>query len=76
MPFAIPANAQAEQRETHIPWRVQVIKNRDGDFLISLNRISSPAFLILIKRKLPSLTAHIIINEDIIILPRFILLES
>ena len=76
MPFAIPANAHAEQSEIHIPWSVHVIKNREGDFFISLNRISSPAFLILINKKLPSLVAHIIINKDIIRLPKLKLFES
>ena len=47
--------------ETHIPCKDHAKKNLVGDCLISLNLLSSPAFLILKKRKVPSLTAQTII---------------
>ena len=56
--------AHAEQIETHIPCKVQVIKNLVGEGLISLNLLSSPAFFILKNKKLPNLIAHTIINKD------------
>jgi hypothetical protein len=62
--------AQAEHIETQVPCKVHVIKNLVGEGLISLNLLSSPASLILKNKKLPSLTAHIIINNDKIRLPK------
>ena len=47
--------------ETHIPCNDHAKKNLVGETLISLNLLSSPAFFILKKRKLPSLTAQQII---------------
>jgi hypothetical protein len=44
-----------------MPWRDHAIKNLVGESLISLNLLSSPAFFILKKRKIPSLTAQKII---------------
>ena len=56
--------AHAEHKETHVPCKVQVIKNLVGEGLISLNLLSSPSFLILKNKKLPNLIAHTIINKD------------
>ena len=58
-------SAHAEHIETHIPCRVQVIKNLVAEVLISLNLLSSPAFLILKNKKLPSRIAQIIIAPAI-----------
>tara|TARA_B000000565_G_scaffold203690_1_gene157231 strand:- start:14 stop:229 length:216 start_codon:yes stop_codon:yes gene_type:complete len=52
-----------EQKETHIADIFHTKKNLVKDILSSLNLLSSPAFLILKNKKLPSLTAQIIINE-------------
>ena len=57
--------------ETHIPCNDHAKKNLVGDCLISLNLLSSPAFLILKKRKLPSLTAQTIIAIPKIKFKRF-----
>ena len=65
----IPVNAQSEQIETHVAWRVQVMKNLEGDDLILLNLLSSPSFWILKNKKTPNLIAHIKINIDKIRLP-------
>ena len=44
-------NADNEQSETHIPCKVQVIKNRVAEGLINLNLLSSPALQILKNKK-------------------------
>jgi hypothetical protein len=66
----IPVNAQSEQIETHVAWRVQVIKNLDIDGLILLNLLSSPSFWILKNKKTPNLIAHMKIKNDKIRLPK------
>tara|TARA_B100000767_G_scaffold113683_1_gene108438 strand:+ start:2000 stop:2230 length:231 start_codon:yes stop_codon:yes gene_type:complete len=66
----IPVNAQSEQIETHVAWRVQVIKNLDGDGLMLLNLLSSPSFWILKNKKIPNLIAHKNIKNDNIRFPK------
>ena len=66
----IAVNAQSEHIVTHIPEVVHVKNHLDQDFLNSLNLLSSPAFLILRNKKLPNLTAQIIIEAEIIISPK------
>ena len=68
---AMAVSAHIEHNETHKPCSVHVIKNCVDDGLIDLNLLSSPSFLILIKRNDPSLNAHIVINIAIIIFPIF-----
>ena len=52
---------------THVPDKVQVIKNLEKDGLISLNLLSSPSLFILIKRNVPNLIAQQTIQETTII---------
>ena len=66
----IPVNAQSEQIDTQVAWRVQVMKNLDGDGLMLLNLLSSPSFWILKNKKTPNLIAHIKIKEDNIRFPK------
>tara|TARA_Y100000816_G_scaffold177629_1_gene128215 strand:- start:199 stop:522 length:324 start_codon:yes stop_codon:yes gene_type:complete len=57
---------------THIPDTLNVIKNHEKDFFISLNLLSFPAFLILRNKNIPSLNDQIIIKVDNTILPKLI----
>jgi hypothetical protein len=66
----IPVNTQSEQMETHVAWRVQVIKNFAGDGLILRNLLSSPSFRILKNKNIPNRIAHIKIKNDMIRLPK------
>tara|TARA_B100001248_G_scaffold83986_1_gene61212 strand:+ start:191 stop:598 length:408 start_codon:yes stop_codon:yes gene_type:complete len=72
IPLAIPVNAQIEHIVTHIPDTLNVIKNHEKDFFISLNLLSFPAFLILRNKNIPSLNDQIIIKVDNAKLPRLI----
>ena len=48
---------------THVPDKVQVIKNLEKDGVISINLLSSPSLFILIKRNVPNLIAQQEIHE-------------
>ena len=65
----IAVNADNEQRDTHIPCKVHVIKNRVTESFINLNLLSSPAMRILKNKKKPNRNAQIMIRNEIIRLP-------
>ena len=57
--LAMAVKAHIEHIETHMPCKVHAMKNLVGLGLILLNLLSSPAFSILVNKKLPRRIAHI-----------------